>query len=364
MAGKFELKRFSSINLTDSFFNSLKSDYPEDADNIGFEKWFAKKSSAGSTALVFDDDEGLGAFVCLKEENEAIALKEGNLPAVPRMKISTLCLAERYRGKRLGEGAIGLILWKWQKSNLQDIYVTVFDKQILLISQLERFGFTLAGHRTNGECVYMRSRTNVDYSDPYKSFPFICPNYSNAGYLVVDDVYHDTLFPYSELSRTLQESVALSVANGISKIYIGSPTSALPYRIGEPIFIYRKYTGNTGSKGYKSCITSYCVVTDVIIAKSNNQCRLTIDELINRISNKSVFDEREIRTKYANERTLVIVEMLYYGYFGSGNNVNWVWLKNNGFWGDGYPTSMRLSHGQFEALLKEGNIDVSNVIID
>ena len=82
MAGKFERKRFSEINLDDPFFDSLKADYPKDANNIGFENWFAKKAQTGSTALVFDDDEGLGAFVCLKEENEAIALKEGNLPLV------------------------------------------------------------------------------------------------------------------------------------------------------------------------------------------------------------------------------------------------------------------------------------------
>lgn len=365
MAGKFLFKKFSEIDLNDSFFDSLKEDYPADANNIGFERWFTKKAAVGSTALVFDDDEGLGAFVCLKDENEPISLVEGSLPAFPRIKISTLRLAERYRGQRLGEGAIGLALWKWQNSKVQEIYVTVFEKHDLLIAQLERFGFYLAGHNLNGECVYIKSRLNVDYRDPYKAFPFINPSFSKAGYLVVDDVYHDTLFPYSEVSNTLQEKVGLSVANGISKIYIGSPISPLPYQIGEPILIYRKYTKKDGQKpGYKSCITSFSVVTNVLVAKENNVYKISEPELLQKISNKSVFDKNEICVKYRNERNLVIVEMLYYGFFGSGNNVNWVWLKNNGLWPEAYPTSAHLSQQQFKTILKEGNVDVQNVIIN
>ncbi|MFA5385476.1 MAG: hypothetical protein WC364_12625 [Eubacteriales bacterium] len=362
MPGKFQLKKFSEIDVNDSFFDSLKEDYPADEDNIGFEKWFARKAAAGATALVFNDDDGLGAFVCLKRENEPIELVQEILPAVPRKKISTLRLAERYRGLRLGEGAIGLVLWNWQKSKTQDIYVTIFEKHSLLISQLERFGFRFIGYNNNGECVYLKNRLDIDYSNPYKSFPFVNPTFQKTGYLVVDDVYHDTLFPYSELSNTLQEQVALSVANGVSKVYIGSPINIPPYRIGEPILVYRRHKGQR--PGYKSCITSYCVVADIIVAKENNSYKIKLDDLLQRISNKSVFDENEIRVKYRNERNLVIIEMLYYGFFGAGNNINWVWLKNNGFWGDEYPTAIRLSQEQFKTILKEGHVDVSNVIIN
>ncbi len=363
MRGKFELRKFADVNLNDSFFDSLKEDYPADKVNIGFENWFKKKASLGATALVFSDNEGLGAFICLKEETEPINLTNKILPAVPRKKISTLRLAERYRGQRLGEGAIGLILWNWQKTKLKEVYVTVFKKQTQLIGQLEHFGFCFAGYNFNGECVYIKSRDNIDYSDPYKSFPFIDPDFHNAGYLVVNDIYHDTLFPYSELSRTLQEQIALSASNGICKVYIGSPANIPAYRIGEPVLVYRKYTGTAGQKGYKSCITSYCVVTDMIIAKLNGSEKISYYDLIKRIGNKSVFNESEVHKKYYSEKNLVIIEMLYYGFFGAGNNVNWMWLKRNGHWGDGYPTSMRLTPEQFKEILKEGRIDVSNVII-
>lgn len=366
MSGKFQLKKFSEVDINDAFFDSLKEDYPADESNIGFEKWFAKKAAADSTALVFDDEHGLGAFVCLKDENEPIDLVEGTLSALPRKKISTLLLAERHRGQRLGEGAIGLALWNWQKSEQQDIYVTIWSKHSLLISQLERFGFSFVGHKLNGECVYLKSRLSIDYSDPYKSFPFINPAFQKAGYLIVDDMYHDTLFPYSELSRTLQEQVALHAANGICKIYVGAQYTKPHYQVGEPIFIYRRYTKNDGQRPrYKSCITSFCLVTDVIMVKTSHRCNITFDELMNRIGNKSVFDERELRTKYQNDKDLVVIEMLYYGFFGAGNNVNNAWLSDNGFWTPSmYPANIQVTPTQFKTILEEGNVNVPNVIVN
>ncbi len=364
MAGKFELKRFSEIDLNDCFFDELKCDYPGTASSTGFVEWFNKKSRQGKTALVFSDDEGLGAFVSLKDENEELTLKESVLPKKPRIKISTLRIAKRYRGQRLGEGALGLILWKWQRSGCEEIYVTVFPKHTDLIGQLEKFGFILCGHNKNAECVYIRSKNHIDYSDPYKSFPFISSNFKKAGYLVIDDCYHDTLFPYSELKGTLQKGVAMNVTNGLSKIYVGKQITPPHYKPGEPILIYRKHNGS-GQKRYKSCLTSFCVVTDVIQAKQNGQYKLSFNNLITRIGNKSVFDVNELKSKYDSDNNLVIIEMLYYGYFGEGHNVNMDWLNNNGLWSSNtYPTLLQLSPEQFKAILVEGNVDVNNVIVD
>jgi hypothetical protein len=85
---------------------------------------------------------------------------------------------------------------------------------------------------------------------------------------------------------------------------------------------------------------------------------------MSKISNKSVFDEQEISAKYDRERNLVVIEMLYYGYFGEGNNVNWVWLKEHGLIGEQYPTAIRLSKKQFIQILSEGKVDVQNAIIN
>ncbi|WP_314662749.1 hypothetical protein [uncultured Selenomonas sp.] len=367
MADTFALKKFSDLNLNDSFFDSLKTAYPGTNSTPSFTDWFLKKSKEDRTALVFQDDDGLGAFISLKQETESLPLQDSILSKKLRLKISTIKIADRFRGQRLGEGSIGLVLWQWQRLGIEEIYVTVFDQQELLISQLTRYGFIKVGYNPNGEGVYLRSRNNIDYSDPYKSFPFINPNFENAGYLCVEDNYHDTLFPYSELKNTLQTSVALNVRNGLSKIYVGAQFTPPPYKVGEPIFIYRKHTGS-GVKKYKSCLTSFCIVTDVIAVKRNYQALMTFDALLERIGNKSVFNQRELYSRYSKNRHMFVIEMLYYGYFGEGHNVNMDWLDSNGHWGGShggiYPALIRLTPDAFKEILREGNIDVDNVIIN
>ena len=90
-----------------------------------------------------------------------------------------------------------------------------------------------------------------------------------------------------------------------------------------------------------------------------------IDELKAHIGNKSVFNEHELYRQYITFRNVIVVEMLYVGYFGSGNNVNMDWLDRNGFWAvqNQYPTEVRLTPDQFKAILAEGNVNVSNVVI-
>lgn len=65
---------------------------------------------------------------------------------------------------------------------------------------------------------------------------------SHAGCLAINMKYHDTMFAYSELANTFQEHVDINVANGLKKVYIGSPYS-LAFNEGDHVLIYRKYTG-------------------------------------------------------------------------------------------------------------------------
>jgi RimJ/RimL family protein N-acetyltransferase len=180
MAERFVWTKFAQCDLGDSFFDSLKSAYDE------FPKWFGKKADVGEEALVATDDEGIVAFVYLKLENEAIKLKDGTLPAASRLKIGTFKMAERFQGQRVGEGAMGVALWHWQSARCNEIYATIFDEQQTLISLFERFGFRRIGENDRGEQVYPRSRSQVDYSNPYTSFPFIRPDFTKAGIIPVE----------------------------------------------------------------------------------------------------------------------------------------------------------------------------------
>ena len=56
-------KRLKEINLNDTFFDTLKTDYS------GFENWYLKKANNEEEAYVLEDD-GIQGFLYLKEEHE------------------------------------------------------------------------------------------------------------------------------------------------------------------------------------------------------------------------------------------------------------------------------------------------------
>jgi L-amino acid N-acyltransferase YncA len=356
MSGKFEWHKFSEVNLGDPFFDSLKADYVE------FPEWFKKKSDAGEYTLVFHDEQGIGAFVYLKRENEAIELMDKTLPAIPRVKIGTLRLAERFRGMRLGEGALGVSLWKWQELKSEEIYVTVFEKHTELINLFERFGFKCIGMNSRGECIYLKNRRNIDYSSPYKAFPFISPNFTKAGLIPIYESFHDRLFPYSELRGNNREIEEETAGNGITKVYIGSPYSAMHYEVGEPVAIYRIYEGETG-KTYKSAVTSFCTITKIDIIKNGGRATMSVSNFVKNAGNKTVFSAEELTKIYNGKSNVVMLEIVYNGFFGKGHNVIHKTLNEQGLFTT-YPYSIEYSKDQFIKILGMGDVDVQNVIID
>lgn len=356
MAGKFVWRKFKDVDLNDEFFTSLRADYEE------FPIWFQKKSDAGDYALVFNDEQGIGSFVYLKEETEPIVLMDRTLPAIPRVKIGTLRLAERFRRLRLGEGALGVSLWKWQELKCDEIYVTVFEKHIELINLFERFGFRCVGMNDRGECVYLKSRKNIDYSNAYKSFPFIRSNLNKAGLIPIFDSFHDRLFPYSELKGNNREIEEETAGNGITKVYIGSPYTAMHYEVGEPVGIYRIYKGE-GAKTYRSAVTSYCTVAKIDIIKNNGQATMSVSDFVKNAGNKTIFTAEELTEIYNGKNNVVMLELVYNGFFGKGHNVIHKNLNEQGLFTT-YPYSIEYTKDQFIKILEMGEVDVQNVIID
>ena len=356
MPGKFEWQPFSKVNLSDVFFDTLKFDYPE------FPQWFQKKADNNENALVFHDEQGVGAFVYLKRENEEIELESQTLPAVSRLKIGTLKLADRYQNQRLGEGALGVSLWYWRDIEAEDVYVTVFEKHSELIRLFGHFGFLLVGKNKRGECVYLKSRNNLDYSDPYKPFPFISPNFEKAGIIPINDHFHDKLFPYSELKGNNNEIIEETAGNGITKVYIATPSTFMNYGVGEPIFIYRIHTG-VGQKTYKSAVTSYGTITKIDVVKNGGVVKISLDEFVKNAGNKTVFTAEELTATFNQSKNIVMLELVYNGYFGKGKNVNHRKLDDSGLFTT-YPYNIEYSSEQFKRILEMGDKNVQNVIVD
>jgi hypothetical protein len=355
MSGGFDSVRFSAVDLSDTFFDSLKYDYPEFGD------WYGRKADAGESAFVVTDDEGVMAFLYLKPEpGEPIALSEGELAGTPRLKIGTLKISERSRGDRLGEGAIGMALWQWRNSHLPEVYVTVFEKHAPLVGMLKKFGFVCAGQKPNGESVYVKTRVGLSYATVYAPFPFVDPSFGEANILAIEQDYHDQLFPYSELARTPQEVMSVTAGNGVTKVYVGHARE-MASKPGNPVLIYRKFMGER--KGFHSVVTSYGVVSNVRQFKRDGRMLLPYEDYRELIKNKSVFSDLEL-DQHWEERNVVVVELVYLGFFGQGHNVNWTWLNGNALWRDCHPNQATYTPNDFFSILSGGGVLREDVVVD
>ena len=148
-----EEKYFHDIDLKNSFFNSLRADY------IGFDDWFMSKSS--SKAYVSYNETGeMDGFLYLKIEAEPINDTNPTFPSKSRVKLGTFKI--NAHGTKLGERFVRLVFQFAMNNGLKEIYVTIFDKHIGLITLLTRYGFELKARKINStinghEGVYFKN---------------------------------------------------------------------------------------------------------------------------------------------------------------------------------------------------------------
>lgn len=356
MLEKLKQINFSNVNLDDCFFDSLKADYGPQ-----FTEWYNRKANEGEKALAVIDDKGVHAFLYMKKENEEITLQGKVLPKTERVKIGTLKLDSTVEGQRLGEGIIGVALWKWQFSKINEVYLTVFPKQVTLISMLGKFGFKQVGIKANGELILMKSRDDLDFSSPYKAFPFISGNANKFGLIPIKDIFHDRLFTYSESFYKLSDFKEAIAGNGVTKVYIGCPYTPTQYSEGQVVGIYRIYTGS-GSKGNRSAITSFCTITKITIVKSNNKENMSFDEYMKMAGNKTIFEPSELRSIYKS-RNVIMIEMVYNKFLSKGKNITYSQLKNNQLFED-HPYNIDYTAEQMKSIMKMGGVDIENIIIN
>lgn len=280
---------FGNVPIADEFFASLKDDYPL------FNKWFNRK--ADETVYICRSDEKLIALLYLKVEDKSENYTDIDppLPRKKRLKIGSFKVA--LNGSRLGERFFKIVFDNALRFNVDEIYVTSFDKRIeqqRLINLFEDYGFHLHGHKSGpggGELVYVRSFSRAaDRSSPKLTYPF----FSSAGNTFIVPIYqeyHTELFPDSILRTESPDDFVENSPhrNAISKVYI-SRSIERNLESGDVIVFYR--TG--GYPAYhKSVVTTIGVVENVIdnIASETDFIRLC--------RKRSVFTDKEL-SKYWN----------------------------------------------------------------
>ncbi|MDY0278914.1 MAG: hypothetical protein RBQ97_12605, partial [Acholeplasma sp.] len=192
-------KSFNEINIDDPFFDFFKRNY------TGFEDWYKKKAIKQEKAYVVFNKTLIEGFLYLKVENENEVYGDFNKQFIPkkRLKIGTFKIISG--GYRLGERFIKVIFDNAKKSNIDEIYVTIF-KEIEsvkpLVDLLQSWGFVNYCMNTRtGESVMIKTMNGYDENQsPKFNYPLVNPS-AKKFFLPIEQIYHSDLFPDSALKR-------------------------------------------------------------------------------------------------------------------------------------------------------------------
>lgn len=297
-----KLEKFSNINLNDPFFDSLKNDYKE------FSEWFNKKSINDEYAFIFiNSEQKLDGFLYLKTENEKINDTEPNFPAKKRVKIGTLKINPH--GTRLGERFIKKAFDVALVRNIDELYVTIFEKHEALVTLFQKYGFEIKAVKNskNGKELVLFKNLSWITGNIVKDYPNT-PKVSNRYLISLYPEWHSRLLPDSILKNEdpAQLIKDTSHTNSIHKIYLTSMSGTQNLKAGDTLVIYR--TASQGSSAeYSSVATSICVVEEVRDIHSFS----SLDEFLKYTLSYSIFTENELRTFFKNKKYPTVIKFTY-----------------------------------------------------
>ncbi len=339
-----KLTKFSEVDVNDSFFETLRQDY----EGQKFDRWFKKKAIEGKQAYVSRENDMLKGFLYLKTEDEAEDYSDIDPIFKPakRLKIGTFKVERT--GYRLGERFIKIIVDKAIRDNVDEIYVTLFEKReevLALQALLSSWGFRKYGHKkSNDETVLVKNMRAYDYTrDPKFNYPLIKAN-AKYRFLPIKAEYHTELFPDNILR---DEDASLYEGNfahryAQEKIYLTGAkyTNA---KAGDVVLIYRM--SDKMNKRYSSVITGRAIIQEVKHTKS-------VEECIEICKDRSIFKENDIRAKY--DEFPVVVKVLALDTFVRTVNLNY--LRGNGIIdeGKGPRPFQALTKEEFDLICKKG----------
>lgn len=271
--------KFGHIDLNDTFFDSLKSDYQ------GFDKWFLKKYDEDAYITYNSENNKLLSFLYLKIEDETENYNNITPTFSPKRRLKVGTFKVISNGFRLGERFLKIIFDNALKNRVDEIYVTIFNKrpeQQRLIDLMEQWGFRYWGKKGD-ECVYVRDFSPSFSIENIKGcFPYI--SMENDIYMVsIYPEYHTELLPDSILNTEspLDFVEDFPHRNSISKVYVSRAIGTHP-KAGDILVFYR-----TG--GYrKSVITTIAEVLE--IKEDFND----LNEFIDYCNKSSVFPKQQL----------------------------------------------------------------------
>lgn len=342
-----EIQSFSTIDLSDDFFDSLRDSYD------GFDDWFRRKAEDGSVAYVFKNHEGkLLDFLYLKLEEGEVTDTVPHLVAKRRLKVGTFKL--KSRGTHRGERFMKKIMDQAIALEVDEIYVTIFPKVDLqyLINQFYVYGFQQRAEKPHGdrqpEIVLVKDMRST-VGNIVRDYPFVKQVGVSKYLLSIYPEYHTKLFPDSILRNESYDLVQdITPTNSIHKIYICWMNGVRLLNHGDLLVIYRTNDGQ-GPAVFRSVATSVCTVDEV---KTYNDFE---DEnaFVSYSNRYSIFTDHDLRRWYHQRPDFVVIKMLYNVAF-TKRVIRKTLLEDVGIPGDAYWGFYNLSDQQFRSIINFG----------
>mgnify|MGYP004653901837 CR=1 FL=1 len=336
-------KKFSEIDLQDSFFQSLRRDYPK------FDDWFRGKSN--KDAYVQYENNQVRGFLYLKVEEHCVTDVTPNICADRILKVGTFKIDAH--GTKMGEQFINVIMDHAIMENADVCYVTIFEKHSSLINLIQEFGFEFYGTKGEGshkENVYLKQMKTIT-GNINKDFPFIDTSVAKKYLLSIYPRYHSVMFPDSILKTENKNIITdVSYTNSVHKIYVCTMNHVEDLKYGDIVILYR--TAEIGRNAeYTAVATSVCVVEDV---KEQNEFN-SFDEFYNYASKYSVFDRSDL-WKWYQKGGCKAIKMTYNGAFEKRivrhDLIEEIGLDRGQYWG-----FFELTNEQFFNIMRKGGLE-------
>lgn len=293
-------RKFADIDLSDPFFDSLKSDYRQ------FSDWFARKRDDYAYVIVQKGTGKLDGFLYLKIEDGPTTDIQPPLKSARILKTGTFKINPH--GTKLGERLLRKVFDRARIERVGSIYVTVFDKYGDLVKLFEKFGFRKFGTKTSADGVerVLVRRLPGWRADPVKAFPYMKVGGRKKFLLAIKPEFHAKLFPDSPLADGIVKAKEdTSHGNTIRKAYIAG-LNLSRMSPGDIVVIYRT-TDTRGEARRRSAATSICVVQDTFKKRDYHD----VDHFVAEVEQHSVFSVAELKDRYDETPRVQVVFMTY-----------------------------------------------------
>ncbi len=326
------------LNLQESFFDSLREDYP------GFNNWFEKVSREGRKAWVYRDDQnGIGALCIYKEETDAIITSSNIALPGKVLKLCTFKVGEKVRGRKIGELFLKSAFRYATENKLSHIYVTMNpERQAFLLDLCLDFGFYYAG-QINNDHVYTKYHPinppepiddSLEYHKRY--YPhFKCDSHIQKFIVPIRPHYHELLFPDAQKQGSF---LIHTSGNAIKQAYL-CHSRLKSMKPGDILLFYR-------SRDWKA-ITSIGIVETSDISTDP-------DKVIQLVSKRTVYTYRNIVTmaKHKLGANTILFRLTYH----LKKPIEYKWLKRREIINGYIQTITKISDESFQKIINEGGI--------